>query len=71
MKRDQILSKVREHRLKAGITQAELAQAVGVTRQSIISIEAGRYIPSLQLALRFSEYFNCPVETLFQRRKKQ
>lgn len=48
------------------MTQDALAKVVGVSRQSIISIEQGRYIPSLPLALRFSRCFKQPVEVLFQ-----
>ena len=49
-----------------GLTQAELAAAVGVSRQSVNSIERGRYIPSLPLALRFARLFGRPVDDLFQ-----
>lgn len=68
--KDTITNSIKEQRVQAGITQAELAGAVGVSRQSIISIERGRYIPSLQLAFRFADFFGCPVDTLFQRRTK-
>lgn len=47
------------------ITQEELATAVGVTRQTIISIEKGNYIPSLLLALKISNYFKKPIEEIF------
>jgi putative transcriptional regulator len=57
---------IKEHRLRRGLTQEELAQAVGVSRQSINSIERGRYIPSLSLALRFARFFNCPTDELFE-----
>jgi len=66
--KDKIINHIKEQRVEAGITQAELAEAVGASRQSIISIERGRYIPSLQLALRFADFFGRPVDTLFQRR---
>jgi putative transcriptional regulator len=62
-----IVNRVREHRERLGLTQQELAEAAGVSRQSIISIERGRYIPSLPLALRFAEIFALPTEALFQR----
>jgi putative transcriptional regulator len=65
--KEKIVNRVKEYRLEAGITQADLAKAVGVSRQSIISIERGHYIPSLTLALRFSEYFGCPTDQLFRR----
>jgi len=47
------------------MTQEELAQQVGVTRQTIISIEKGRYNPSVELALRLAEVFGVAVEDLF------
>ena len=52
--------------LLMGITQVELAGAVGVSRQSIISIEKGHYIPSLPLALKFARFFHCSTDELFQ-----
>ena len=57
---------VRERRLGLGMTQAELAEAVGVSRQSINSIERERYIPSLPLALRLAGVFGTTVDELFQ-----
>jgi putative transcriptional regulator len=56
---------VKDYRLARGLTQEELAQAVGVSRQSIISIERGRYTPSLALALRFARLFHCLTDELF------
>ena len=47
------------------MTQEELAQAVGVTRQTIISIEKGRFVPSTLLALKLAKFFNKPVEDIF------
>ena len=47
------------------MTQEELAQAVGVTRQTIISIEKGRFIPSTLLALKLAKFFKKPVEDIF------
>jgi len=47
------------------VTQEELGQAVGVTRQTIISLENGRYNASLQLAHRIARYFNCTIEDVF------
>jgi len=48
------------------MTQQELADAVGVTRQTILAIERGRYNPSVDLALRLGEVFGVPVEVLFE-----
>ena len=56
---------IREARTERRITQEELAQAVGVSRQTIISIEKGNYIPSVLLALKIAAYFEEPVEALF------
>ena len=47
------------------LSQAELAQALGVSRQTINSIETGRYVPSLQLAFALSRYFRVPIEEMF------
>ena len=59
-----------KNRLKAfreslGLTQEKLAVRVQVSRQTIISIEGGKYVPSLELALKFGQAFNCQVEDLF------
>ena len=56
---------VRERRLDAFLSQGELAQALGVSRQTINSIETGRYVPSLQLAFALSRYFRVPIEEMF------
>ena len=48
-----------------GMTQEALAQLVGVTRQTIIALEADRYVPSLLLAVRLARVFGVPVEELF------
>jgi putative transcriptional regulator len=57
---------VKRHRLVAEMTQRELADRIGVTRQTIISIEQGRYRPSVELALRLADVFDVPVEELFE-----
>jgi len=64
--KEEVVNHVREHRKKMGITQEELAGAVGVSRQSIISIEKGQYVPSLQLALKLAAFFKCQTDDLFQ-----
>ena len=56
---------VREHRESRDLTQEGLASHVGVTRQSINAIERGRYDPSLELALKLADEFDCAVEALF------
>jgi putative transcriptional regulator len=58
-----------ELRAQHGWTQAELAQRLGVSRQSIIAIETGRYDPSLPLAFEIAEIFKQPLESIFQRDK--
>lgn len=61
-----IRSLVRRHRLRQDMTQQELADRVGVTRQTILSIEKGKYTPSVALALQLAEVFGVRVEELFQ-----
>ena len=63
---EEVLNRIRDFRAQHGLTQDELARAVGVSRQSIISIERGRYTPSLYLALRFAKFFNCSMDELFK-----
>ncbi len=58
---------LRRYRFDMGdMTQQELAERVGVSRQTIISIEKGKYEPSIQLALRLARLFRVPVESLFE-----
>ena len=57
---------IKEGRIRKDITQAELAQLVGVSRQTINTIESNRYAPSVVLALKIARVFNKPVEELFQ-----
>ena len=52
-------------RAKRDITQAELAEEVGVSRQTINAIETGRYNPSLELAFELARCFDCQIEDLF------
>lgn len=61
----EIQNRVKELRLARGWTQEQLAQAVGVSRQSINSIERERYVPSLPLALTFARIFECPTDEIF------
>lgn len=56
---------VRAMRAARGISQAELAQALGVSRQTVNSIETGRYLPSLPLALALGRFFGTTVEEIF------
>jgi putative transcriptional regulator len=56
---------LRDRRSRTGESQADLAAAVGVTRQTINSIERERYDPSLELAFRLARHYDCTVEELF------
>ncbi|MGB9407832.1 MAG: helix-turn-helix transcriptional regulator [Terracidiphilus sp.] len=51
--------------------QEQLAQAAGVSRQSINSIERNRYVPSLELALTFARVFGCPTDQIFHLENKE
>ena len=54
-----------ERRAAEGLSQGELAEAVGVTRQTINAIERERYDPSLELAFDLAAHFNCAIEEIF------
>jgi putative transcriptional regulator len=56
---------VQTKRKAAGMTQEDLAKAAGVTRQTIISIEKGNYVPSVLLAMKIAQCFNMNVEDVF------
>jgi putative transcriptional regulator len=60
-----ILNRVKELRVARAWTQEQLADAVGVSRQSINSIERDRYVPSLPLALTFAQVFGCSTDEIF------
>jgi len=60
-----IRNRVKELRVARGWTQEQLADAVGVSRQSINSIERDRYVPSLPLALTFARVFACSTDEIF------
>ena len=62
---EKIINQVNKFRSQAKATQQELADAVGVTRQTIIAIERGNYTPSVLLALKISNFFNKSVENIF------
>ena len=59
-------NRVKELRTDRGWTQQRLAEAVGVSRQSINSIERNRYVPSLPLALSFARVFGCSTDEIFK-----
>ncbi len=56
---------IKAMRSQRSVTQEELANALGVTRQTIISLENGKYNASLQLAHKLAKYFNTTIEDLF------
>jgi putative transcriptional regulator len=58
-------NRVKERRAALGLSQAELAAELGVSRQTVISIESGRYLPSLPLAFRIARFFEVPVDKMF------
>lgn len=54
------------YREREGLSQGELASAVGVSRQTINAVERDRYDPSLELAFKLAAYFDCRIEELFE-----
>lgn len=56
---------MREHRLEHGLSQAALGEVLAVSRQTINSIETGRYLPSLPLAFALARFFDASIEDLF------
>ncbi len=65
MQETHVGNKLRELRKARGLSQEEVARGVGTTRQTITSIEVGKYTASLPLALRLARYFGVTVEALF------
>lgn len=63
-------NKVKDFRTEQGLTQQELADAIGVSRQTIFAMETSRYIPSTILALKLARIFKKKVEDLFELEKK-
>ncbi|MCH2180352.1 MAG: helix-turn-helix transcriptional regulator [Mariniblastus sp.] len=62
-----IRNRIREFRFKAEeMTQQALADRVGITRQTVIALEKGKYFPSLELAFRIAKTFDVPLEEVFQ-----
>lgn len=66
-----VVNRVKELRVQRGWTQEELAEAVGVSRQSINSIERNRYVPSLPLALLFARVFRLSTDEIFVLERKK
>ena len=61
-----ISNQVYQLRIKSNITQEDLAEELGVTRQTIIALEKGSYTPSVLLALKLATFFKLPVEKIFK-----
>lgn len=67
MKQGEIINNIRVLRFEHGeMTQQELADKVGVTRQTINALEAAKYYPSLELAFKIADVFDQPLETVFK-----
>ena len=67
MTQGSISNRIRTLRFMNGeMSQAELGQRIGLTRQTIAAIEAGKYSPSLEAAFRIAHVFNVPLEEVFQ-----
>jgi putative transcriptional regulator len=67
MSKSNLTNNIRKLRFENGqITQQQLADKVGVTRQTIIAIESGKYAPSLPLAFKIARNFDIPLEQVFQ-----
>ncbi len=63
--RTEVGNNLRRLRREADLTQEDLARGLGVTRQTIIAIENGRYLPSIGLALKMARFFGRPMEHIF------
>jgi putative transcriptional regulator len=67
VKPTRVTNRIRALRFAHGeMTQAELAERIGVTRQTVIAIEQGRYSPSLEMAFRIAKVFGVPLDEVFQ-----
>ena len=60
-----MINHLEELRKQRGIRQEDLAQALGVSRQTVISLEKGKYNPSLALAFKLARYFGLSIEDIF------
>lgn len=58
-------NRLKELRARSNLTQKDLSEKVGVTRQTIVSLEKGTYVPSLLLAMNIAEVFQEPIEKIF------
>lgn len=62
----QLDNRIRVYRAEHRMSQADLAEKIGVTRKTISTIEVGRFVPSTVIALKIARYFGVPVEDVFQ-----
>jgi len=60
-----VTNRIRALRTEAGLTQAQLAELLGVTRQTVIAVEQGRYSPSLELAFQIARALGRPIDDVF------
>jgi putative transcriptional regulator len=62
---NQVQTKLKVYRAMHNLTQEDLANAIGVTRQTVIAMEKGKYNPSLELAFKIAHYFKVKIEDVF------
>lgn len=60
-----VMNRLRDLRREHGLTQEQLAAGLNVTRHTILALEVGRYVPSIELALQLAAYFDQPLESIF------
>ncbi len=66
MAKDMVVNNVHILRKKRGLTQEGFANQLGITRQTVIAIEKGNYVPSVLLALKIASFFKKPLEEIFK-----
>lgn len=71
VKPTKVTNDIRRLRTQSGLTQAELAARIGVTRQTLIAVELGRYSPSLELAFQIARVFGVSVDDVFHYPQEQ
>lgn len=72
MHKAEISNRIRELRFQAGeMTQQALADSVGITRQTVIALERGKYYPSLELAFLIADSFGVTLEVVFQHQSRK
>ena len=64
-------NRLRESRSQRGMSQVDVAAGLGVSRQTVIAIESGRYSPSLPLAFRIAKFFEIPVDEMFDPQEEE